>query len=158
MAITSAMPTSFKKELFIGGIHAFGDASASPHGGDNFDLVLIKATPAGTYGAATTNYTDVTGNSDEAVDSSSPQGYSSGGGRLTKNGASSNSTSGIVDFADISFTAVTLSADGALIKNASSSNKACGVYSFGSTKTASGGNFDITMPAAAAGTAVLEIA
>ena len=157
MAISSAYPTSHKKENFTK-THNFGNADSSPIGGDTFKLALFKATVTGTYGAATTNYSDMTGNSDETTDTNSPQGYSTGGGTLTNNGATTNSTSGIVDFADITFTTCTLSSDGALIYNSTASNAAVGVYSFSSTKSCSAGNFAITMPAAAAGTAVLEIA
>ncbi len=47
MAITTAMCTSFKQEL-LGGIHDLDT--------DSIKFALIKASPAGTYGAATTNY------------------------------------------------------------------------------------------------------
>ena len=46
MAITTAMCTSFKSEL-LGGTHDLDT--------DSIKLALIKATPTGTYGAATTN-------------------------------------------------------------------------------------------------------
>ena len=69
MAITTAMCSSFKEEL-LGGVHDLDT--------DTLKLALIKASPTGTYGAATTNYSDVTGNSDEA----SGSGYSAGGGTL----------------------------------------------------------------------------
>lgn len=159
MAITTAFPTTAKKEL-LQGTHNFGDAAASPIGGNVFKLALIAAGAAGTYGAASTNYSELNDSSpiEEATDTSSPLGYSPGGGTLTNIGASNNSTSGITDFADITFTAVTISADGCMIYNSSQSNKAVGIYSFGTTKTASGGDFTIQFPAAAAGTAVLELA
>jgi hypothetical protein len=66
MAITTAMCTSFKSEL-LGGTHDLDT--------DSIKLALIKASPTGTYGAATTNYSDVTGNSDEATGT----GYTAGG-------------------------------------------------------------------------------
>ena len=50
MAITTAMCTSFKQEL-LGGTHDLDT--------DSIKLALIKASPAGTYGAATTNYKDL---------------------------------------------------------------------------------------------------
>ena len=155
--ITSAVPTSFKKELGTA-THDFGDAATSPIGGHTWKLALFKASVTGTYGAASTNYSDMTGNSDETTDTSSPLGYTAGGGTLTNIGMTTNSTSGIGDFADLTFSAVTLSSDGALIYNSSASNKAAQVHSFGSTKSASGGDFVLTMPAAAAGTAIFEIA
>ena len=58
--ITSALCTSFKVEL-LEGDHDFNN------GADTFKVALLKANASitGTYGAATTNYSDVTGNSDE---------------------------------------------------------------------------------------------
>ena len=50
--ITSAVPTSFKKELGTA-THNFGDVSTSPIGGHAFKLALFKASVTGTYGAAT---------------------------------------------------------------------------------------------------------
>ena len=66
MGITTAMCTSFKQEL-LGGIHDLDS--------DSIKLALIKPSNSGTYNAATTNYSDVTGNSDEA----SGTNYSAGG-------------------------------------------------------------------------------
>ena len=56
MAITTAMCTSFKSEL-LGGTHDLDTHTLK--------LALIKSGMSGTYGAATANYSDVTGNSDE---------------------------------------------------------------------------------------------
>lgn len=58
--ITSALCTSFKVEL-LEGDHDFNN------GADAFKVALFKANASitGTYSAATTNYSDVTGNSDE---------------------------------------------------------------------------------------------
>jgi hypothetical protein len=66
MAITTAMCNSFKQEL-LGGVHDLDT--------DSLKIALIKDSPTGTYGAATTNYSDVTGNSDEA----SGTNYTAGG-------------------------------------------------------------------------------
>ena len=51
ITITTAMPTSFKVELFKG-VHNFTAST-----GDAFKIALLKATAAGsgTFGAATTN-------------------------------------------------------------------------------------------------------
>ena len=57
MGITTAMCNSFKQEL-LGGVHDLDTHTLK--------IALIKASPSGTYGAATTNYSTVTGNSDEA--------------------------------------------------------------------------------------------
>ena len=76
MAITSAISTSFKVEI-LKAVHNFTNSS-----GNTFKVALIKANAAqsGTYGAATTSYTDVTGNSDELPNGS---GYTTGGYTLT---------------------------------------------------------------------------
>ncbi len=66
MAITTAMCNSFKQKL-LGGVHDLDT--------DSLKLALIKATPTGTYNASTTNYSNVTGNSDEA----SGTNYTAGG-------------------------------------------------------------------------------
>ena len=84
MAITTAMCTSFKSEL-LGGTHDLDT--------DSIKLALIKATPTGTYGAATTNYSDVTGNSDEATGT----GYTAGGQVLDNVTISVDGTTAIVD-------------------------------------------------------------
>lgn len=157
MAITTAIPTSFKSEL-LRKKHDFGNVASSPIGGDAFKLALIKATPAGTYGAASINYSDITGNSDEAADTSSPQGYFAGGGTLTNNGTTTSGTTAFADWADKTFTAVTLSADGCMIYNSTNSNTAVEIHNFGSTKTASGGDFQIIFPTADASNAILRLA
>ena len=155
MAITSAICTSFKEELFQEG-HTFGDAGTSPIGGDTYKLFLFKATVSGTFGAATANYSEVS--TDEATDTSSPQGYSSGGGTLTNGGAAVSGTTAYVDFADITFSSVTLSSDGCGVYNSTNGNKTVFMYNFGSTKTASGGDFTVTFPTPDASNAIIRLA
>lgn len=145
MAITTAMCTSFKSEL-LGGIHDLDTNSIK--------IALIKASPSGTYGAATTNYSDVTGNSDEA----SGTGYSAGGQVLDSVTISIDGTTAIVDIADEVFTSSTISADGCIIYNASASNAAICVIDFGGTKTSTNGDFTISFPAADASNAIIRIA
>lgn len=161
MAITTAMPTSCKEEL-LRGVHNFGDASASPIGGNTFKLALIRGSHGGTYGAANTNYSDLASTSpnDEATDSSgsSPLGYKPGGGNLTNAGATTSGTTGFLDFADLTFTAVTLTADGCMIYNSSAANEAVYVGDFGGTKTASGGDFVCQFPTADSSNAIIRLA
>lgn len=145
MAITTAMCTSFKSEL-LGGIHDLDTHSIK--------IALIKASPAGTYGAATTNYSDVTGNSDEA----SGTGYTVGGQVLDSVTISTDGTTAIVDIADEVFTSSTISADGCIIYNASASNAAICVIDFGGTKTSTNGDFTISFPTADASNAIIRIA
>lgn len=148
MAITTAMCTSFKKELMTA-THDFTTST-----GHAFKVALIKATPTGTYGAATTNYSDVTGNSDEA----SGTGYTVGGEALTNVTPTTSGTTALTDFADVQWASATISADGCIIYNTSASNAAVSVHDFGGTKTASGGNFDLQFPAADSSNAILRLA
>ena len=63
------------------------------------------------------------------------------------------------DFADLSFTGVTLTARGALIYNTSATvaNAAVAVLDFGSDKTATSGTFTIVFPADTSAAAILRI-
>lgn len=145
MAITTAMCTSFKSEL-LGGLHDLDT--------DDIKIALIKESPSGTYNAATTNYSDVTGNSDEA----SGTGYSAGGQSLDGASITTSGTTALVDFTDEVFADVTLSADGCIIYNASNSNSAIAVIDFGGTVSASAGDLTIEFPAADASNAIVRIA
>ena len=144
MAITQAIANSFKQEL-LEGEHTFQYT-----GGDTFKLALY--TSDATLNSTTTVYsaTDEVGNSGE---------YTAGGGTLVKPNPSTSVSSGvaIVDFADLSFTGVTLTARGALIYNISSSNKAVAVLDFGADKTATSGTFTIQFPAFTTSAAILRI-
>jgi len=144
MGITTAMCNSFKQEL-LGGVHDLDTHTLK--------IALIKASPSGTYGAATTNYSDVTGNSDEA----SGTGYSAGGQNLDSASISLSGNTAFVDFADEVFSTLTISADGAIIYNSSASNKAIAVFNFGSTVTATNGDFTIVFPTADSSNAVIRI-
>ena len=144
MAITTAMCSSFKQEL-LGGVHDLDT--------DTLKLALIKASPSGTYGAATTNYSDVTGNSDEA----SGTGYSAGGGTLDSPAITLSGTTAFVDFADEAFNNVTVSADGCIIYNSSQSNKAIAVFDFGGTVSATSGTLTVQFPTADATNAVIRL-
>jgi len=147
MGITTALCNTFKKEL-LEGIHTFGT--------DTFKLALIKSGESGTYGAATANYSDVTGNSDEIGNTGN---YSAGGASLTSvtvTGGTSASTA-YVDFADVQFTSATIDANGAIIYNSSESNKAVAIINFGSTQSSDNGTFTVTMPAAGTSTAIIRI-
>lgn len=144
MAITTAMCNSFKEEL-LGGVHDLDT--------DSLKIALIKDTPTGTYGAATTNYSDVTGNSDEATGTN----YTAGGQVLDSATITLSGSTAFVDFADEVFTNLTISADGAIIYNASQGNKAIAVFDFGGTVTATSGDFTVVFPTADASNAVIRI-
>ena len=144
MAITQAVANSFKKEV-LEGEHMFQYTS-----GDQFKLALYVSTA--TLNSATTAYT-TTGEVD-------PSGqYTAGGGNLVKPNLSTSVASGvaIVDFNDLSFTGVTITARGALIYNSSSANKAVAVLDFGADKTATSGTFTIQFPNFTTSAAILRI-
>jgi len=151
MAITSAICTSFKKELLEG----LMDFNASS--GSTFKIALIKAnaSQSGTYSAATTNYSDVTGNSDELP---ATGGYTTGGNTLTNIDPTTSGTTAFVDFADTSWTSATFTTRGCIIYNTSQSNKAVMVIDFGADFSVSGGTFQIQFPTANASDAILRIA
>jgi hypothetical protein len=144
MAITQALPNSFKKQL-LDGDHDFSTLGA---GGDRFKLALYISTA--TLGASTTSFTT-------SGQVSNTGQYTSGGGKLVNSGTSVVSTVAFTDFADLSFTGVTLTARGALIYNTSFSNAAVAVLNFGSDKTATSGTFTIQFPAFTSSAAIIRI-
>ena len=144
MAITQAIANAFKKQLLE------GDQNFSSGTGDKFKLALY--TSSATLNSATTAYTA----SNEVGASGA---YSAGGGALVNGGTSIASGVAIVDFADLSFTGVTLTARGALIYNTSSAttNAAVAVLDFGGDKTATSGTFTVQFPAYTTSAAILRI-
>jgi len=141
MAIAQAVANSFKKEI-LEGIHDLES------GGDTFKLALYDS--SANLSAATTSFT--TGG--EVGDTGQ---YVSGGGTLTGQTTSLDTGVAIVDFAELSFTGVTLTARGALIYNTSESNKAVAVLDFGGDKTATAGTFTIQFPTFNSTNAILRI-
>jgi len=145
MAITTnAICNTFKKEL-LEATHNFSNP-----GGNTFKLAMY--TNSATLGKSTTSFT--TGN-----EVSSPSGYTSGGKALVNVGTSLATNTAITDFADLSFTGVTLTARGALIYNdTATGDPAVAVLDFGGDKTASAGTFTIQFPAFTTSAAILRIA
>ena len=142
MAITQAMCTSFKKEL-LEGTHNFKNS-----GGSTFKLALF--TSSATLGAATTAYA--------TTNEVSGTGYSAGGDSLTRVDPTSSGTTAFTDFADLTFSTATITANGALIYNSSASDKAVIVLAFGGDKTSTAGDFTIQFPTADASNAIIRIA
>ncbi len=148
MAITQAMTTSFKVEL-LKGVHDFTNGT-----GDSFKLALFRATASivGTFGAGTTNYSDM------GADEASGSGYSAGGSALTNVTPTSSGTTALTDFADLTFSTVTITTSGCLIYNDTEGDKAVGVFDFGGDKTATAGDLTIIFPTADASNAVIRLA
>ena len=131
MAITQAMCTSFKKEL-LEAVHNFKNS-----GGSTFNIALY--TSSATLSASTTAYTT----SNEV----SGTNYTAKGTSLTRVDPTTSSTTAFTDFADATFSNVTVTARGALIFNDSASgDPAVCVLDFGSDKSASSGDFTVVFP------------
>ena len=146
MAITTnAICNSFKKEL-LQGKHDFDTSS------DTYNLAMY--TSQATLGASTENYT-----TSEEVSSS---GYTAGGKALVNQGVKVSSAVAITNFANLSFTGVTLTAAGALIYNTTTdggtgTTDAVCVLDFGGDKTATAGTFTIQFPAFTTSAAILRL-
>ena len=147
MAITQALCTSFKTQLMTA-THDFTTTT-----GDVFKLALFRAQASisGTFGAATTNYSDM--GADEATGTN----YTAGGSALTNVTPTSSGTTAYTDFADLVFSNVTITTSGCLIYNSSKSNKAVAVFNFGGDKTATAGDMTIIFPTADASNAIIRL-
>ena len=142
MAITQAMCTSFKTELLTG-THNFTNSS-----GNTFKLALY--TSSASLGADTTAYTT----SNEV----SGTGYTAAGAALTSVTPTTSGTTAFCDFADLTFSSSTITANGALIYNDTQSDKAVCTLAFGGDKTSTSGDFTISFPTADASNAIIRIA
>ena len=149
MAFTgNFMCTSFKQEL-LQGQHNFTAST-----GDTFKLALYDNNAS--FTAATTDYTAT----NEVSNSGS---YSAGGGTLTNVTPTTSGTTAFTDFADITFTSATITARGALIYNTTTgggtgTTDTVVVLDFGSDKTSTAGDFQISFPTADASNAIIRIA
>jgi len=143
MAITQAMCTSFKKELMTG-THDFTTST-----GNTFKLALY--TSSATLDASTTAYS--------ATNEASGTGYSAGGGTLTNVTPTTSGTTALTDFADLTFSSATITANGALIYNdTAAGDPSVVVLAFGGDKSSSAGDFTIQFPTADASNAIIRIA
>ena len=147
MAITSAICTSFKKEL-LERKHDFNATS-----GHTFKIALY--TSSATLGAATTDYSTT----NEVVGT----GYTAGGTALTNIDPATSGTTAFIDFADATWPSATITAAGALIYNTTSdggtgTTDAVAVISFGGDKTSTNGDFVVQFPVADASNAIVRIA
>jgi len=145
MAITSAICTSFKQEILVG-THNFTATS-----GDTFKIALF--TSSATLGAGTTAYS-----TSNEITNSSGTAYTAGGATLTSVTPTTSGTTAFCDFADVSYTSASFTANGALIYNSDQSDKAVAVIAFGGDKTVSSGTFTIQFPTADATNAIIRIA
>jgi hypothetical protein len=130
--MANIVPNSFKSGL-LKGVFNF---DTSGNGGNTFKCAL---------------YTSIAGYS---VTSTT---YSAGGNNLTNNGVAGTTTA-YVDFADLTFPSVTLTAAGAAIyKSTGGGNQLVLVLDFGGNKTATNGDFIIQFPTADASNAIIRL-
>jgi len=139
--MANIVPDSFKTDL-LGAVFDFDS------GGSTFKLALY--TSLASFSTATTAYTTT----NEV--SSAGTNYTAGGNTLTNNGVAISSNVAYVDFADTTFTSVTLTAVGALIYK-DTSNEAVLVLDFGGSKTATNGDFVIQFPSPTSTTAIIRL-
>lgn len=150
---TTCMTDSFRNEL-MQAVHNFTLTT-----GNVFKVALIKVSPAGTYDKSSTNYSTITGNSDEV----SGTGYSAGGFAWT---AAQNSTPVITNHVanttwtvNPNWTTATFSTTACMIYNSSASNKAVSLHDFGGTVTVTIGTLTLVLPSAPSDTtAILRLA
>ena len=146
MAITSAICNSFKTEV-LQGIHNFTASS-----GDTFNLALY--TSSATLNKSTTAYS-----SSNEISNTSGSAYSAKGKALTSVTPALSTDTACCDFADISWTSASFTANGCLIFNDSATgDPAVMVFDFGADYSVSGGTFEIQWPTNDASNAILRIA
>ena len=145
MTISSAVCNSFKQEILVG-THNFTASS-----GDSFKLALY--TSSASLGAGTTAYATT-----NEISNTSGSAYTAGGKVIVSVTPALDGSTACCDFADISFTSASFTANGCLIYNDDQGDKACAVVAFGGDKTVSSGTFTIQFPAANASNAIIRIA
>ena len=145
MAITSAICNSFKTEILTA-VHNFTATT-----GDTFNLALY--TSSATLDKTTTAYSAT-----NEITNDAGSAYTAKGEALTSVTPALSGDTACCDFADVSWTSASFTANGCLIYNDTQSDKACAVVAFGGDKTVSSGTFTIQFPAADASNAIIRIA
>ena len=149
MAISQAVCNVFKQELLKGNHDFDGTGSVAYY--------IALYTSSATLGATTTAYS-----TSNEVTNSSGAAYSAGGKVLTSPTVTGgqNASTAFVDFADVSWTSASFTANGALIyrqDGCAPSDDAVVVLAFGGDFTASNGTFTIQFPTAGGGSEILRL-
>ena len=147
MAISQAVCSVFKRELLKGNHDFDGTGSVAYY--------IALYTSSASLGAATTAYS-----SSNEVTNSSGSAYSAGGKALTSPTVTLSGTTAFVDFADVSWTSASFTANGALIyrqDGGAPTDDAVVVLAFGGDFTASNGTFTIQFPAAGGGSEIIRL-
>ena len=146
MAITSAVCNSFKTEV----LEAKHNFLAS--GGNTFNIALY--TSSATLNKSTTAYS-----TSNEITNTSGSAYTAKGKALTSVNPTLSTDTACCDFADISWTSASFTANGCLIFNDSAGGDpaVCSI-AFGSDKTVTSVTFTVQFPTADADNAILRIA
>tara|TARA_R110002012_G_scaffold4307_1_gene19883 strand:- start:891 stop:1346 length:456 start_codon:yes stop_codon:yes gene_type:complete len=149
--MANIVPDSFKAEL-LAASHNFEYGVST----DTYKLALYVTTLGPPYTTSSTVYS--TTNEVSSVGTN----YSAGGNALTLgalSGSVPGSNTAIVDFDNLTFSNVTLTALGAAIYNSSTTpaNMLCLVLDFGGDKTATSGDFTIQFPNPTAADAIIRL-
>jgi hypothetical protein len=127
MAITQAIPDSFKTDIFTG-VHTSSDV---------YKMALYAS--SATMDKTTTAYSAT----NEVVGT----GYTAGGTTMSGFAVTLSGDTAVMDWTtDPSWTTATITARGALIYNSSKSNKAVLVIDFSADKTSTAGTFTVQLP------------
>tara|TARA_Y100000389_G_scaffold197387_1_gene231886 strand:+ start:574 stop:1008 length:435 start_codon:yes stop_codon:yes gene_type:complete len=130
--MANIVPFSFKGEL-MSGTHNFAN------GGDQFVMALYNGTISNTYTTSTT----VVQTNDE-VSSAGSSNYARK--NLASQAVVATTATTSVDFADVTWSAATFTANYAVIFNDDQGDKLVVVLDFGSAKTATNGDFTVSFP------------
>mgnify|MGYP001301782775 CR=1 FL=1 len=130
--MANIVPFSFKGEL-MSGTHNFAN------GGDQFVIALYNGTISNTYTTSTT----VVQTNDE-VSSAGSSNYARK--NLASQAVVATTATTSVDFADVTWSAATFTANYAVIFNDDQGDKLVVVLDFGGAKTATNGDFTISFP------------
>ena len=127
MSIASAVCNSFKQEILVG-THNFTTTS-----GNDFKLALY--TSSANLGAGTTAYaTNPGGGGNTEITNTSGSAYTAGGKEIVSVTPALDGSVAVCDFADISFTSASFTANGCLIYNDTQADKAVCTVALGGIK------------------------
>ena len=144
--MANIVPDAFKTNL-LKGVFNF---DTSGNGGNTFKCALYTSISG--YSTSSTVYQ--TGNEV----SSSGTNYTTAGNNLTNAGVAIASNIAFIDFDDLTFPSVTLTAAGAAIyKSTGGGNQLVLVLDFGGNKTATNGDFVIQFPAGNSSNAIIRL-
>tara|TARA_R100000951_G_scaffold92269_1_gene80702 strand:+ start:731 stop:1174 length:444 start_codon:yes stop_codon:yes gene_type:complete len=144
--MANIVPDAFKTNL-LKGVFNF---DTSGNGGNTFKCALYTSIAG--YSTSSTVYQ--TG----SEVSSSGTNYTTAGNTLTNAGVAISSNIAFIDFDDLTFSSVTLTAAGAAIyKSTGGGNQLVLVLDFGGNKTATNGDFVIQFPAGNSSNAIIRL-